>query len=381
METINILQHYWWALISLLGAILVFLMFVQGGQSLLFGTARNESDRTLILNTFGHKWELTFTTLVTFGGAAFAAYPLFYSTSFGGAFWLWMSILLLFVLQAVSYEYRGKIDNLLGARTYEIFLFLNGTLGCLLLGVAVGMFFTGGAFTIDKMNLTDTSNPIISEWALPTKGLEAIFVPFNLLLGIGVFLAARTLGLLYAITYIDEPDFVKRCNTELKITGIVFVLGFVAILIYLSMLTGLQAHADGTFTPVAHKFFFNFVELGWPIAVLLIGVIGVLTGLIRSFLGKEKYNFYITGIGVILAVWPLLICAGFNDTAYFASTVSPEDSLSLANSSSSQFTLTVMTYASLAIPFVIAYIVYVWRALTQKKISIRTLQSKESETY
>ncbi|MDO4756553.1 MAG: cytochrome d ubiquinol oxidase subunit II [Parabacteroides sp.] len=381
METFNILQHYWWALISLLGAILVFLMFVQGGQSLLFGTARNESDRTLILNTFGHKWELTFTTLVTFGGAAFAAYPLFYSTSFGGAFWLWMSILLLFVLQAVSYEYRGKIGNLLGARTYEIFLFLNGTLGCLLLGVAVGMFFTGGDFTIDKMNITNASSPIISEWAHPARGMEAIFVPFNLLLGIGVFLAARTLGLLYAITYIDEPNFVKRCRGELKITGTVFVLGFVAILIFLSLLTGLQANADGTFTPVAHKFFFNFVELGWPIAVLLIGVIGVLVGLIRSFLGKEKYNFYFTGIGVILAVWPLLICAGFNDTAYFASTVSPEDSLSLANSSSSQFTLTVMTYASLAIPFVIAYIVYVWRALTRKKISTQTLQSKESETY
>lgn len=381
MTTLEILQHYWWALISLLGAILVFLMFVQGGQSLLFGTARNESDRTLILNTFGHKWELTFTTLVTFGGAAFAAYPLYYSTSFGGAFWLWMSILLLFVLQAVSYEYRGKIGNLLGARTYEVFLFLNGTLGCILIGVAVGMFFTGGAFTIDKMNLTQASNPIISEWAHPARGLEAIFHPFNLLLGAGVFLAARTLGLLYAMTYIDEPAFVKRCKDELKITGTVFVVGFVAILVYLCLLTGLHANADGSFTPTPHKFFLNFIELGWPIALLLLGVAGVLTGLIRTFLGKEKYNFYLTGFGVILAVWPLLIGAGFNDTAYFASTVAPEDSLSLANSSSSEFTLTVMAYASLAIPFVIAYIVYVWRALTRKKISTQALQGKDTERY
>lgn len=381
MTTLDFLQHYWWALISLLGAILVFLMFVQGGQSLLFGTARNESDRTLILNTFGHKWELTFTTLVTFGGAAFAAYPLFYSTSFGGAFWLWMCILLLFVLQAVSYEYRGKIGNLLGARTYEVFLFLNGTLGCILIGVAVGMFFTGGAFTIDKMNLTHTTYPIISEWAHPARGLEAVFVPFNLLLGVGVFLAARTLGLLYATTYIDEPAFVKRCKDELKITGTVFVLGFVAILVYLSLLTGLRANADGSLTPVAHKFFFNFIELGWPIALLLLGVAGVLAGLVRTFLGKEKYNFYLTGFGVILAVWPLLICAGFNDTAYFASTVAPEDSLTLVNSSSSEFTLTVMAYASLAIPFVIAYIVYVWRALTRKKISIKALQDKDTEKY
>ena len=366
MTTLSFLQHYWWAVVSLLGAFLVFLMFVQGGQSLLFGTARNNEQRTRLLNIFGSKWEITFTTLVTFGGAAFASFPLFYSTSFS-AYWLWISILFLFVIQAVSYEYRDRIGNLLGARTYEIFLFLNGTLGSILLGVAVGMFFTGGQFTIEKMNLTNTANPVISEWANGARGLEAIAVPFNLLLGIGVFLAARTLGLLYAISQLEDKELKDVCRKRVWITGTVFVIGFVAILIYLAMLPGLQAHPDGTFTPVAHKYLINALELVWPLIVLIAGVALVLTGLIRTFAGKDRFSFYITGLGVVLAVWPLLICAGFNDTAYFISQIHPEDSLSIANSSSSEFTLKVMAYASLAIPFVIAYITYVWRALITKK--------------
>lgn len=382
MTTLYFLQHYWWALVSLLGAILVALMFVQGGQTLLFGIARNDNDRTLLVNAFGHKWELTFTTLVTFGGAAFAAFPLFYSTSFGSAYWLWISILLLFVIQAVSYEYRSKAGNLLGTRTYEVFLLLNGALGTILLGVAVGTFFTGGPFIMQKMNLTDLSQPVISYWDNGWKGLDAIAVPFNLLLGIGVFLAARTLGLLYTISQIDEPGLVERCRKHAKITGSIFVAGFVVILIWYFLLPGYEVNPEtGALAVVGSKFFINMTELVWPLVMLLAGVALVLAGMIRLFTGREKYNFYITALGVVLAVWPLLICAAFNNTAYYVSTVNPEYSLTLYNSSSSEFTLKVMAYVSIAIPFVIAYISYVWRALVRKKISNSELNGEDSHKY
>lgn len=382
MTTLYYLQHYWWAIISLLGAILVFLLFVQGGQSLLFGTARNENDRTLLLNTFGHKWEMTFTTLVTFGGATFASFPLFYSTSFGGAYWLWMSILLLFVIQAVSYEYRGKVGNLLGARTYEIFLFLNGVFGSILLGVAVGMFFTGGAFMMDKMNITDISRPTISYWVNNWQGLDAIANPFNLLLGIGVFLAGRTLGLQYTIAQIEEPGLIKRCKSQIRVTGIAFILGFVVILIYLFSLSGYEVDPlTNKFLKVDNKFFVNMIELIWPSITLLIGVLLVVLGIGRTILNKIRYSFYITGAGVVLAVWSILICAGFNNTAYYVSTVNLHSSLTIYNSSSSEFTLKVMAYASLAIPFVIAYISYVWRALIRKKTSTEDLKEEDTHLY
>jgi cytochrome bd quinol oxidase subunit 2 apoprotein (EC 1.10.3.-) len=225
---IYILQQYWWIIVSLLGSLLVFLMFVQGGQSLLFGTAKEKDEKTLLVNALGHKWELTFTTLVTFGGAIFASFPLYYSTSFGGAYWLWMAILFLFVIQAVSFEFRSKAGNLLGARTYEIFLFLNGTFGTILLGVAVGMFFSGGAFVMDKSSIADTFQPTISYWTNGWHGLEAITNPFNLLLGIVVYLAARTLGLMYVMMQIDSESLNKKCKSQIKITGPAFVLGFVA---------------------------------------------------------------------------------------------------------------------------------------------------------
>lgn len=375
METLQFLQLYWWAVVSLLGALLVFLLFVQGGQTLIFSTASSDEQRNLLIGALGHKWELTFTTLVTFGGAAFASFPLFYSTSFGGAYWLWMSILFLFVLQAVSYEFRNKAANLLGTRTYDIFLFLNGVLGTILLGVAVGTLYSGGAYYMDKLNITDIQNTTISHWANGWMGLEAIAEPFNLLLGIVVFLAARTLGSLFAINELDTAsqagkELSARCRVQLKVTGIAFVLAFVAFLVMLFLRTGYTIE-EGVITPVKYKYFFNFVELVWPAILLLAGVVLVLAGLGYAMFADEnswisKKSFYVTGGGVVLAVWALLICAAYNNTAYFPSTVSLQDSLTLANSSSSLFTLKVMAYVSIAVPFVLWYIIVVWRKMSGK---------------
>ena len=376
------LQHYWWFLVTLLGALLVFLMFVQGGQSLLFGVAKSKDEKSLLVNAMGHKWEMTFTTLVTFGGAIFASFPLYYSTSFGGAYWLWMAILFLFVIQAVSFEFRNKAGNLLGAKTYEIFLFLNGALGTFLIGAAVGTFFTGAAFNMVKGNIADISAPVISSWANGWHGLDALANPFNLLLGVGVFLAARTLGLLYVIRYVESDTLVAKAYKEVKITGSVFVVGFVVILIMLFTMTGYRVDpVTGIISPEKYKFLHNMIQLIWPAAMLLIGVLLVLYGLGSEFIAKSKYSFYITGLGVVLAVWSLLICAGFNNTAYFVSTVNPQQSLTLYNSSSSLFTLKVMAYVSLFIPVVLLYMVWVWRKLVSKKVSKEELMDKDSHRY
>ena len=381
---IYILQQYWWIIVSLLGSLLVFLMFVQGGQSLLFGTAKEKDEKTLLVNALGHKWELTFTTLVTFGGAIFASFPLYYSTSFGGAYWLWMAILFLFVIQAVSFEFRSKAGNLLGARTYEIFLFLNGTFGTILLGVAVGMFFSGGAFVMDKSSIADTFQPTISYWTNGWHGLEAITNPFNLLLGIVVYLAARTLGLMYVMMQIDSESLNKKCKSQIKITGPAFVLGFVAFLFALFTMTGYHVTPEnGLITPVRFKYFFNMIELIWPLLMLVAGVLLVLSGLGLNIFGKKgkKSSFFLTGGGVVLAVWSILICAAFNNTAYFVSTVDPQYSLTLANSSSSEFTLKTMAYASLMVPFVFGYIYYVWRAMTKVKMSTEDLSKPDTHKY
>lgn len=371
MDTLNILQHYWWAIVSLLGALLVFLLFVQGGQSLIFSIAPSKDEKNLLLGALGHKWEITFTTLVTFGGAAFASFPLFYSTSFGGAYWLWMSILFLFVIQAVSYEFRSRGSNLLGEKTYEIFLFLNGALGTILLGVAVGTLFSGGAYYMDKLNITDIGNNTISYWANSLHGLEAISVPFNILLGIVLFLAARTLGLLFIINEFGadrNSTMAERARVSLKITGCSFVLFFVLFLIMLVTRTGYSVEG-GVISAVKYKYLFNFIELVWPLIILLAGVVLVLAGLgYAMFAPARKWisrnSFYVTGAGVVLAVWSILICAAFNNTAYFPSTISMQDSLTLANSSSSLFTLKVMSYVSIAVPFVLWYIIVVWRKMS-----------------
>ncbi|PKP06181.1 MAG: cytochrome C oxidase assembly protein [Bacteroidetes bacterium HGW-Bacteroidetes-5] len=376
------LQHYWWLLVSLLGAILVFLMFVQGGQSLLFGIAKNNDEKTLLINALGHKWELTFTTLVTFGGAIFASFPLYYSTSFGGAYWLWMAILFLFVIQAVSFEYRGKAGNLLGAKSYETFLFLNGLLGTILIGVAVGTFFTGGSFVMNKMSITNIANPVISHWTNGWHGLDAIAVPFNLLMGIVVYLAARTLGLLYVIKQIDLDYLVKKAKVQIKVTGVAFVLGFVALLAALFTMTGYSVSPEnGLISPVRYKYFFNMVELIWPAIMLVTGVVLVLAGIGTALFFKGKNSFFLTGGGVVLAVWSILICAAFNNTAFFVSNIDIQQSLTLYNSSSSEFTLKVMAYASLFIPFVLGYVIFVWRSLTKTKMSNEDISLPDSHKY
>lgn len=367
METLYFLQHYWWALVSLLGALLVFLLFVQGGQTLLF-SFNKEDEKQWIINLFGHKWEITFTTLVTFGGAAFASFPLFYSTSFGGAYWLWLSILLLFVLQAVSYEFRNKLSNLLGKRTYDWFLFLNGLLGPFLLGVAVATLFTGGSYYMDKLNITNSSAPIISYWANDYKGLDALANPINILLGLVLVYCSRTLGLLYVLNNrINMPLKESKVRLLLKINGLVFVVLFVLFLIILLYMTGYSVEANGVIKPEKFKYLFNFIELIWPIVLLLLGVLFVLAGLCAEMFNinvtNKRLAFYITSLGVVLAVFPILIVATFNNTAYFPSLVSLQDSLTLFNSSSSLFTLKVMSYVSIAIPFVLAYIVVVWRKM------------------
>ncbi|MEA5005927.1 MAG: cytochrome d ubiquinol oxidase subunit II [Rikenellaceae bacterium] len=379
---IYFLQHYWWTIVSLLGALLVALMFVQGGQSLLLSTARNKEEKMLLINALGHKWELTFTTLVTFGGAIFASFPLYYSTSFGGAYWLWIVILFLFVIQAVSYEYRSKKGNILGSRTYEIFLFLNGMFGSILIGVAVGTFFTGGSFVMDKMSITETFRPTISYWTNGWHGLEAIVVPFNLLMGIVVFLAARTLGLLYVIMQIDSDSLKAKCKSQVKVTGVSFVILFVILLAAIFTKTGYSVNPEsGIITPVPYKYFHNMIATVWPGIILIIGTILVLWGLGTNYFSSGKHSFYTTAGGIVMAVWSILLCAAFNNTAYYVSNYDIQESLTLYNSSSSLFTLKVMAYVSLIIPVVVAYIAYVWRALTRKQISSEALNAQDSHKY
>lgn len=368
METLHFLQQYWWAVVSLLGALLVFLMFVQGGQTLLFGIAKDEDEKRFIISTLGHKWEITYTTLVTFGGAAFASFPLFYSTSFSGAYWLWLLILFLFVLQAVSYEFRDKQGNLFGKKSYDTFLFLNGLLGTLLIGVAVGTLYTGGAYYMNKANITNVIAPTVSYWANGWRGIECLANPVNLLLGVVVLLAARTMGLYYTLCNAPATftGFIGRAKKHFSFSAVAFVLLFVVFLAVLMLMKGYEANpANGVISEVPYKYFNNFITLVWPLVLLLAGVVLVLYGLGYAII-KGKFTmpaFYITGGGITLAVWAILICAAFNNTAYFPSTVSLQDSLTLANSSSSQFTLTAMAIASLMVPFVVAYIAYCWKKL------------------
>ena len=369
-NTYILLQQYWWFLVSLLGALLVFLLFVQGGQSLLFTIGKSEVEQKMIMNSTGRKWEFTFTTLVTFGGAFFASFPLFYSTSFGGAYWVWMLILLCFVLQAVSYEYQSKKGNLLGKKTYRIFLILNGVLGPLLLGTAVGTFFNGAEFVINKEQLSEVAMPVISTWANPLHGLEAAFNPWNLMLGLAVFFLSRVLALLYFINNINDANIYDRCRSQLRKETIPFLLFFLAFVIHLLLADGFAVDPQSQVVFMQpFKYFINLMQMPIVAAVLLIGVIAVLMGISKTiFVEGWKKGIWFTGVGTVLTVLALLLCAGWNNTAYYPSLADLQSSLTIQNSCSSPFTLKVMSIVSLLVPFVLAYIYYAWRALDLRKI-------------
>lgn len=374
--TLEYLQNYWWMIISILGGILVFMLFVQGGQSMLL-TCRQPERRELIVNSMGRKWELTFTTLVMFGGAAFASFPLFYSTSFGGAYWLWILILFSFVLQAVSYEYRSKRGNIYGTSTYDFFLFVNSVVGCVLLGVAVAMFFFGGEFSVERGNLLDSAAPVISRWA-PSHGFETICSWRNLVLGVAVFFLARTLGALYMIDNIDNYPFRESLRKTVAVSGAAFVLFFLWFLGMLLSAEGLHAVTDNagntTVTPEPYIYLHNYITLWWAGATLLIGVALVLLGIIRTVISKKYIKgIWPAGFGVFLVVASLFWVAGYNDTAFLPSITDPSSSLTIRNASSSLFTLKAMSYVSIVIPFVLGYIAYVWRKMDKRQLTIEEL--------
>ena len=375
------LQQYWWFLVSLLGAILVFLLFVQGANSMVFSLGSNEQERRLIINSTGRKWEFTFTTLVTFGGAFFASFPLFYSTSFGGAYWLWMLILFSFVLQAVSYEFQNKLGNLLGTRTFQWFLVLNGILGPLLLGGAVATFFNGSNFIISKENLiNEFASPVISTWENASHGLDALLDPWNLVLGIAVFFLARTLGILYIMNNIDDEIIRSRGSVRLIGTAVPFVLLFVAFLVHVITKDGYAYDpATGVISLEAYKYLYNFLDMWYLLALLLVGVVLVLYGIIRTIVSRSYIGgIWPAGIGTVFTVLALLLCAGWNNTAYYPSNADLQSSLTIANSCSSYFTLNTMAIVSLLIPFVLAYIVYAWWSIDKKKLDKHELETDES---
>ena len=379
MITYTFLQQYWWFLVALLGAILVFLMFVQGANSLIFQIGKTEEERSLIVNSTGRKWEFTFTTLVTFGGAFFASFPLFYSTSFGGAYWVWMLILLSFVLQAVAYEFQSKPGNLLGRNTYRGFLVFNGIFGPFLLGAAVATFFTGSAFLVSKDAMGGASlSPVISSWANNWHGLDALFNPWNWVLGIAVTLLARVLGALYLINNVNDDVIRRRFRRNLLFDTIGFLVAFLGFVGYLLTTDGFAVAADGTIFMEPYKYLNNFLAIPVLLGLFLIGVVFVLFGIIRTLLSKDfTRGIWTTGFGTICTVLALLLVAGLNNTSYYPSTADLQSSLTLANSCSSEFTLTTMSVVSLIIPFVIAYIVYAWHAIDRRSITREELQNEE----
>ena len=358
------LQHYWWFIISLLGGLLVFLLFVQGGNSLIFSLGKTEEQRRMLVNSTGRKWEFTFTTLVTFGGAFFASFPLFYSTSFGGAYWLWMIILFSFVLQAVSYEFQSRAGNLLGKTTYRCFLALNGVVGPLLLGAAVATFFIGSAFYIDKGNMADLGMPVISRWANGWHGLDALGNVWNIVLGLAVFFLARVLGILYFVNNIDDRELDGRCRRQLWSNAALFLLCFLPFLIYVLVADGFAVRPDtGEIYMEPYKYLHNFLAM--PVVLVV-------------FLRK---GIWFAGAGTVLTVLALFLIAGYNDTAYYPSTADLQSSLTLANSCSSLFTLKTMAYVSILVPFVLAYIWYAWRSIDRRKITAEEMEKEGEHRY
>lgn len=376
-STYILLQHYWWFIISLLGSLLVFLLFVQGGQSLLFSLGKTELQQKMLLNSTGRKWEFTFTTLVTFGGAFFASFPLFYSTSFGGAYWVWTIILFCFIIQAVSYEFQSKKGNLLGKRTYQIFLMINGIGGPVLLGTTVATFFTGSEFTVNKDQLMEVGMPVISAWSNPLHGLEAAFNVWNLCLGLAVFFLSRVQAILYFINNINDSDLGARCRKQLVPNALLFLFFFLAFLIRLMFSDGFAVDpTTGEVYMQPFKYLINLIEMPVILVVLLTGIVAVLFGIGKTVVSKKfSKGIWFCGAGTVLTVLSLFLIAGYNNTAYYPSTVDLQSSLTIFNSSSSLFTLKVMSYVSILVPFVLAYIFYAWRALDLHKIDSQEMSS------
>lgn len=382
MITYSFLQHYWWFIISLLGGLLVFLLFVQGEQSMIQSLGKNEDERKLIINALGRKWEYTFTTLVTFGGAFFASFPLFYSTSFGGAYWVWMLLLFSFVLQAISYEFQSKPGNVFGTKTYRNFLFFNGVVGTFVLGVAVATFFTGSEFGVNKGNIAGlgTTGLVISQWQNPLHGLEALGNLRNWCLGLAVLFLARTLASLFFVNRLDHDVLHNRSRKYVLYNGVPFLVFFLAFLIWTLLSEGYAWRLDEAgkqvFFMEPYKYLHNFIQMPIVLIVFLLGVVAVLWGILGTVL-KKSFNkgIWFTGAGTVLAVTMLLLVAGYNNTSYYPSYVDLQSSLTIHNSSSSEFTLMVMSIVSLLVPFVVAYIFYAWRALEKKKLNLKDLKT------
>jgi cytochrome d ubiquinol oxidase subunit II len=369
MITHLFLQNYWWFIVSLLGSLLVFLMFVQGGQTFIFSLGRNDIQRTMIVNTLGRKWEFTFTTLVTFGGAFFASFPLFYATSFGGAYWVWMAILFSFILQAVAYEYRSKPSNVYGKGTFDLFLLINGSLGPFLIGVAVATFFTGSQFSLNQMNQV--------KWETPWYGLEALLNIKNLALGFAVLFLVRINGLLYIINTIDDEEIFAHIHKGLIYNVIPFLLFFIYFVITLLVSDGFAADKVTEAVSLEKmKYLHNFLSMPVVMILFLFGVIGVLYGISISLLKKSSKGIWFTGSGTVLAVLSLFLIAGYNGTAFYPSSFNLQNSLTIRNASSSQFTLKAMTIVSFLIPFVLGYIWYAWKSINNKKISEEEMKSE-----
>ena len=373
------LQHYWWFIVSLLGALLVFLMFVQGANSMVFSLGHSDEERRVVVNSTGRKWEITFTTLVTFGGAFFASFPLFYSTSFGGAYWLWMIILFSFVLQAVSYEFQNKLGNILGTRTFQWMLVANGIIGPLLLGGAVATFFNGSNFVVDKGNLT-SFQPVISHWANASYGLDALLDPWNLVFGLAVFFLARILGTLYIINNVDDENIRSRSSVRLVGCTITFLIFFLAFLVRTLLKEGFAVDpSTGLIVMEPMKYLHNLIAM-WPLLIVFaVGVVLLLYGVGRTIVSKTYIKgIWPAGIGVVLAVLSLLLCAGWNNTAFYPSNADLQSSLTIANSCSSEFTLRTMFYVSLLVPFVVTYIAYVWYAMDKEKLTKEEVSDEEA---
>ncbi len=365
------LQQYWWVIISLLASLLVFLMFVQGGQTLMQGLGKDTVQKKILANLFGRKWEFTFTTLVTFGGAFFASFPLFYSTSFGGAYWVWMIILFCFIIQAIAYEYRSKPSNVLGQKTYDIFLLINGVLATVLIGTAVGTFFNGANFTVSNMNF--------SSWSNSWYGLEAVTNFHNVALGLSIFALSRILAIHYIQKNVDEPGILEKSMDALWFNTLLFLIVFLYWLIKLLFIEG-YSYDPVTLIVTKEKFKYlhNILEMPVNTIILLSGIVLVLYGIIKSLFSHFENAIWYSGIGTVLTVFSVFILAGFNHTCFYPSLTDPQSSLHIQNASSSHYTLTAMSYVSLVVPFVFAYIYYAWRSINNKKID---RQEMESETH